>query len=453
MDVKLKKIHFIGIGGIGMSGIAEVLLNLGYKITGSDLNLSPLVKRLQSLGATVFQGHNEKNVYDQDLVVTSTAVSSDNPEVLKAKKLKIPVVPRAQMLSELMNMKEGIAISGMHGKTTTTSLTAMVFEHAGLDPTAIVGGRVKGIGSNAKLGKGKYLIAEADESDKSFLKLNPKISVVTNIDLEHMDHYRDLKDIQDTYVSFLNRVPEDGLIVACGDDAHVVEILPRLKKKYVTYGMTNDCDYTVKNIKHYGTKSYFDFYHHKKKIGEIVLSIPGDHNILNSLATIIVALECGIAFSEIKKSLSEFHGVERRFQTKGEKEGILVMDDYGHHPTEISVTLKTFKDCWPERRLVVLFQPHRFTRTKDLFKEFGKAFFCADKLLVIDIYAASEKPIQGIHATKLVEEINKNSHNAEYVGDLQNALEVLKGLVQKNDIVLTLGAGNIYQIGEKFLDG
>ena len=452
MFKKIKKIHFVGIGGIGMSGIAEVLLNLGYQVSGSDLQDSVITQRLKKLGATIYMGHKAENLKNAQVVVTSTAVAGDNPEVIKAHELKIPVIPRAEMLAELMRMKYGIAISGTHGKTTTTSLIATVFVHAGLDPTAVVGGRVKGMGSNAKLGKSDFLVAEADESDKSFLKLSPTICVVTNIELEHTDHYKDLQEIINCFVEFLNKVPFYGVVIACVDDKNVKSILPRLKRKYVSYGIDSLADYSAKNIKFDGFTTSFDCFYQGQELGQVTYHLGGKHNVLNVLATIATSRECGITFKKITGALKKFAGVERRLQIKGEKNGVLVIDDYGHHPTEIKATLQTCKKSLPGRRIITIFQPHRYTRTRDLYHEFLSAFHDTDKLYMVDIYAASEKPIAGVSSRKLVEDLNKNGKDVLYVKDLQKLKNTLKAEVKKNDVVLTLGAGNIYKFGEEFLD-
>ena len=435
-----------------MSGIAEVLLNLGYQVSGSDLQSSIITQRLKKLGAKIYMGHKAKNLKKAQVVVTSTAVAQDNPEVIKAHELKIPIIPRAEMLAELMRMKYGIAISGTHGKTTTTSLIATVLVHAGLDPTAVVGGRVKGMGSNAKLGKGNILVAEADESDKSFLKLSPAISVVTNIELEHTDHYRDIEEIKDCFTEFLNKVPFYGVVIACVDDKNVRIILPRLKRKCVTYGIDNGADYSAKNIKFDGFKTSFDCFCEGKKLGNVTYHLGGRHNVLNVLATIAVARECSVSFKKIVSALKKFAGVERRLQIKGEKNGVLVIDDYGHHPTEIKATLQTCRKSLPGRRIITVFQPHRYTRTRDLYNEFLTAFSDTDKLYMVDIYAASEKPIAGISSEKLVDSLNKNGKEALYVSDLQKFKKTLKAEIRKNDVVLTLGAGNIYKFGEELLD-
>ena len=452
MFKKIKKIHFVGIGGIGMSGIAEVLLNLGYQVSGSDLQDSVITQRLKKCGATIYMGHKAENLKNAQVVVTSTAVAGDNPEVIKAHELKIPVIPRAEMLAELMRMKYGIAISGTHGKTTTTSLIATVFVHAGLDPTAVVGGRVKGMGSNAKLGKSDFLVAEADESDKSFLKLSPTICVVTNIELEHTDHYKDLQEIINCFVEFLNKVPFYGVVIACVDDKNVKSILPRLKRKYVSYGIDSLADYSAKNIKFDGFTTSFDCFYQGQELGQVTYHLGGKHNVLNVLATIATSRECGITFKKITGALKKFAGVERRLQIKGEKNGVLVIDDYGHHPTEIKATLQTCKKSLPGRRIITIFQPHRYTRTRDLYHEFLSAFHDTDKLYMVDIYAASEKPIAGVSSRKLVEDLNKNGKDVLYVKDLQKLKNTLKAEVKKNDVVLTLGAGNIYKFGEEFLD-
>src|SRR3954463_5584653 len=395
MFAKIQRIHFVGIGGIGMSGIAEVLLNLGYKVSGSDLKSSPVTQRLSGLGATIFEGHRVENVSDAEVVVTSSAISAENPEVARAHELHIPVIQRAEMLAELMRLKYGIAIAGMHGKTTTTSMVAAVLAAGGLDPTVVVGGRVDAMGSNARLGKSQYLVAEADESDRSFLKLSPILSVVTNIDREHMDCYRDMEDVENTFVEFMDQVPFYGMVVACNDDERTRALLPRVERRVVTYGLRKDSDFLVSDCKVDGAASHFRVTYRGKSLGEFSIHVPGQHNVLNATAAIAVGIGLDVAPEAIRQALKEFRGVDRRFQLKGSVNGVDVIDDYGHHPTEIRATLAAARQCG-YRKIHVIFQPHRYTRTRDLMEEFATAFDNADSLFVLDIYAASEKPIEGI---------------------------------------------------------
>jgi UDP-N-acetylmuramate--alanine ligase len=366
---KIEKIHFVGIGGIGMSGIAEVLLNLGYKVSGSDLRQSDTTERLAAIGGEIHIGHARENLMNVDVVVTSTAVRGDNPEVVEALARMIPVIPRAEMLAELMRMKYGIAIAGTHGKTTTTSMVATVLTHGGIDPTIVIGGKLNTLGSNAKLGQGKFLVAEADESDGSFLKLSPTIAVVTNIDADHLDYYSGIEEIKDTFVDFINKVPFYGMAVLCLDDRNIGEIIPRVKKRFVTYGVSSQADIRATNIRLAGNSTSFVAHYKGYRMGEITFGMPGKHNVLNALACIAVAMELDVPFARIQEGFAQFGGVGRRFQIKGEVRGIMVVDDYGHHPAEIRATLAAAKNGWPERRLVVAFQPHRYSRTKELFDE------------------------------------------------------------------------------------
>ncbi|ADI85819.1 UDP-N-acetylmuramate--L-alanine ligase [Geobacter sulfurreducens] len=450
---KIEKIHFVGIGGIGMSGIAEVLLNLGYKVSGSDLKQSDTTDRLASLGGEIRFGHGRENVADVDVVVTSTAVRDDNPEVVEAKRRMIPVIPRAEMLAELMRMKYGIAIAGTHGKTTTTSMVATVLTHGGIDPTIVIGGKLNTLGTNAKLGQGQFLVAEADESDGSFLKLSPTIAVVTNIDADHLDFYTGgIEQIKDTFVDFINKIPFYGLAVLCLEDRNIAEILPRVKKRFVTYGLSSQADIRATHIRLEGGTTSFVAHYKGYRMGEVSFSMPGAHNVLNALACIAVAMELDVPFSQIQEGFATFGGVGRRFQVKGEVNGITVVDDYGHHPAEIRATLAAGKSGWPERRLVVAFQPHRFSRTRELFAEFVTCFYDADVLVLTDIYPAGEAPIEGVSAERLAEEIRKHGQrDVTYVADREALPEHLLTVVQPGDIVLTLGAGNIWQSGEAFL--
>ncbi|HTP64164.1 MAG TPA: UDP-N-acetylmuramate--L-alanine ligase [Geobacteraceae bacterium] len=449
---KIEKIHFVGIGGIGMSGIAEVLLNLGYKVSGSDLRQSDTTDRLASLGGEIHIGHARENLKDVDVVVTSTAVRSDNPEVVEALGRLIPVIPRAEMLAELMRMKYGIAIAGTHGKTTTTSMVATVLTHGGIDPTIVIGGKLNTLGSNAKLGQGKFLVAEADESDGSFLKLSPTIAVVTNIDADHLDFYSGIEEIKDIFVDFINKVPFYGLAVLCLDDRNIAEVLPRVKKRFVTYGLSSQADIRATNIRLSGNSTSFIAHYKGYRMGEITFSMPGMHNVLNALACIAVAMELDVQFSHIQEGFARFGGVGRRFQIKGEVNGIMVVDDYGHHPAEIKATLAAARKGWPERRLVVAFQPHRYSRTKELFDEFVTAFYDTDLLVVTDIYAASERPIEGVTAEALAAAIRRHGQkDVTYIADREAIPEYLAGIARPGDIILTLGAGNIWQAGEALL--
>lgn len=449
---KIEKIHFVGIGGIGMSGIAEVLLNLGYKVSGSDLRHTEITERLAGLGGEIHIGHARENLVDVDVVVTSTAVREDNPEVAEARALMIPVIPRAEMLAELMRMKYGIAIAGTHGKTTTTSMVSTVLTHGGIDPTIVIGGKLNTLGSNAKLGQGQFLVAEADESDGSFLKLSPTIAVVTNIDADHLDFYSGIDEIKDTFVDFINKVPFFGLAVLCLDDRNVAEIIPRVKKRFVTYGLSSQADIRATHIRLAGNKTSFRAFYKGYRLGEISFSMPGAHNVLNALACIAVAMELDVPFESIREGFAQFGGVGRRFQIKGEVGNIMVVDDYGHHPAEIRATLAAAKRGWPERRLVVAFQPHRYTRTKALFDEFVTAFYDADVLIVTDIYAASETPIEGVTSEALAEAVRRHGQkDVTHIADREAIPEYLKGVIQPGDIVMTLGAGNIFQAGEALL--
>lgn len=450
---KTKHIHFVGIGGIGMSGIAELLLSLGYQVSGSDLRVTDTTRRLEEMGGVIHQGHKAAWVTHADVVVTSTAVSADNPEVVAAKEARVPVIPRAEMLAELMRLKKyGIAVAGSHGKTSTTSMVAAILAEAGLDPTVVVGGKVHGIGSNAKLGTGEFLVAEADESDGSFLKLSPVIEVVTNIDLEHLDYYRDVDQIKDIFLEFIDRLPFYGVAVVCIDNDHVAQILPRIKKRILTYGLGEQADLQAVQIHSGKGVSTFTVRCCSGALGTIRLNCPGRHLIYNSLAAISVALELEIDFSVIARALEQFQGVQRRLQVKGEAGGVLVVDDYGHHPTEIRATLEAVREGWPDRRVVVAFQPHRYSRTQGLFDGFVTAFCCADVLILTDIYAASEQPIAGVSSEKLLEAIMLQGQiQGHFVHELVQQPQALLPLLRPGDLLLTLGAGNIVRVGEQVL--
>ena len=448
---KIKHIHFVGIGGIGMSGIAEVLLNLGYQVSGSDLKETEVTRRLQNLGCEIFYGHRKENVKEADVVVVSSAVRKQNPEVEVAEERLIPVIPRAEMLAELMRMKIGIAVAGTHGKTTTTSLISTVLAAGGLDPTVVIGGRLNSIGSNAKLGQGEFLVAEADESDGSFIKLMPTIAVVTNIDPEHLDYYQGIEEIKETFLSFINKIPFFGVAVLCLDHPNIQSLIPKLKKRFTTYGLTTQADYQAKEITFEGLFTAFDVLHHRKEIGRLRLQMPGLHNVYNALATVATAFELDIPFQVVQETLRDFSGVQRRFQIKGEKKGILVVDDYGHHPVEIMATLRAARTGW-QRRTVAVFQPHRYTRTQALFHEFLTAFYDAEVLLLTDIYPAGEDRIEGVEARRLSEGIREYGHkNVTYLPDKKQIVDHLLEIIKPGDLVITLGAGDIWQVSEELV--
>ncbi|MFB3924453.1 MAG: UDP-N-acetylmuramate--L-alanine ligase [Syntrophales bacterium] len=453
MQRKIKFIHFVGIGGIGMSGIAEVLLNLGYAISGSDQNESDITSRLASMGARIHYGHRASNLGDADVVVTSTAIKSGNPEVDAAHERNIPVIPRAEMLAELLKMKFAIAVSGMHGKTTTTSMISTLLANGGLDPTMVIGGKLASIGSNARLGNGEVIVAEADESDGSFLKLSPSIAVITNIDREHLDYYRDICEIKEAFVQFANIVPFYGSTILCFDDEHVRDILPRIKRRTISYGLSDSADYRAADISFSGSGSRYNLYYKGEGLGEISLSVPGLFNIYNSMAAVAVARELEVPLPVIRDGIRAFTGVHRRLEVKGRVDGITVVDDYGHHPTEIRATLAAARQVW-KGRLIVVFQPHRFTRTKALFKEFLTAFPDADVLVLTDIYPASEPEIKGVHASKLCEGIQAAGHgHAVYLPGFEEIVSYLRGIAKAGDVIITQGAGSVWKIGEAFLKG
>ena len=453
MHNRIRRIHMVGIGGSGMSGIAEVLLNLGYEVFGSDMADSAVVKRLRELGATIGIGHAAENVVNAHVLVKSTAVREDNPEVVAAREQGIPVIPRAEMLAELMRLRTGIAIAGTHGKTTTTSFTAAIFDEAGLDPTVIIGGRLNAYGANARLGEGAYLLAEADESDGSFLCLFSIMNVVTNVDMDHMDFYPDMETIDNAFLTFMNKVPFYGCNVVCGDDPGVRRLLPKVNRPVITYGFAPGNDLTAEIIE-MGETSRFTVRLKGARLGEVRLSQPGRHNVLNALAAIGVSLQADIPVEACIAGLSKFGGVGRRFERKGERNGVIVVDDYGHHPAEIAATLATAKQCFPDRRIVVAFQPHRFSRTKALFGEFCKAFESVDKLLLTEIYPASEAPIPGVSGQSLAQGIRQVSNtDVEYFQDFAAIQAALPGELKEGDLFITLGAGNIWTVGQNWLDG
>ncbi|MDD5757579.1 MAG: UDP-N-acetylmuramate--L-alanine ligase [Desulfobulbaceae bacterium] len=453
MYKKNKHIHFVGIGGIGMSGIAELLLNLGYQVSGSDLRESDITRRLTSLGGQIHVGHRPEWIKGADVVVTSTAVKADNPEVLAATQAQVPIIRRAEMLAELMRLKRfGIAVAGSHGKTTTTSMVGWVLAQAGLDPTVVIGGQVNSLGTNAKLGQGEFLVAEADESDGSFLHLSPVVEVVTNIDLEHLDYYRDIDHIKEVFLEFINKIPFYGAAVICLDDPDVADLLPLIKKRLITYGMSAQAYLRARDISTEGLSTRFEVCRAGESLGHIVLPMAGIHNVYNTLAAVGVGLELDIPFSVIAEAMSSFSGVQRRLQIKGEINSITVVDDYGHHPTEIRATLSAMRAAWPKRRLVVLFQPHRYTRTQGLMREFSTAFYESDTLYVAEIYAAGETPIEGVSAAALIDSIQAHGHKQVYAApELQKIAALVAPTLEPGDIVLSLGAGSIWQVGEQIL--
>jgi len=453
MRHKVKRIHFIGIGGSGMSGIAEVLLNLGYQVSGSDLQQTSVTEKLQELGAKIYTGHSRQHVGEVEVVVRSTAVKDENPEVVEALERSIPVIPRAEMLAELMRLKYGVAVAGTHGKTTTTSMIATMLVDTDLDPTIVIGGRLNSLKSSARLGQGEIMIAEADESDGSFLYLSPIIAMITNIDREHLDHYQGgVAEIEDTFVAFANKVPFYGLVIVCLDDPRVQEIIPRISRRLCTYGFNPQADLRATKIQINGMNSSFTVVAGGQTLGEISIGLPGRHYVQNALAAIAVGFEIGLDFEMIQRNLKQFAGVQRRLQILGEFQGATVIDDYGHHPTEIIATLKALRQAFPDRKLVVAFQPHRFSRTKYLFTDFLVAFNEADELLVTEIYAAGEAPIAEITAENLAEEIKFHGHkNVHYYADQEAMVAYLQDNLQGNKLLVTLGAGDINKVAYSLL--
>ncbi|MEW6067071.1 MAG: UDP-N-acetylmuramate--L-alanine ligase [Nitrospirota bacterium] len=462
MFERYRGIHFVGIGGIGMSGIAEVLHNLGYQVTGSDLKDSETTSRLKGLGINVYIGHKAENIDDAHVLVISSAVSQDNPEVIEAERRNIPVIPRAEMLAELARLKYGILVAGAHGKTTTTSLVATILAHGSLDPTVVIGGRLKATGSNARLGQGEFLVAEADESDGSFLKLSPTIAVVTNIDREHMDFFKTIDSLKGAFLSFINKIPFYGVSIVCLENEHLREIIPFIHRRYITYGLTPEAELYPENIKKGFMSVSFNVVHKGKNIGNFELPLPGIHNVLNALAAIGVALALKMDIPVVKDALKRFGGIQRRCEFKGEKRGVKVYDDYGHHPAEVKATLGAAREglllnqqsASGERsgRLFVLFQPHRYTRTRDLMDEFATSFNDADSLILLDIYSAGEKPIEGISSAALIEKIRETGKpNAVYMKSKEETIEHVISHIREGDILLTLGAGDVWKTGEEIL--
>jgi UDP-N-acetylmuramate--alanine ligase len=448
---KARSLHFVGIGGSGMSGIAEVLVNMGYRVTGSDLMTSEVTRRLKELGARVRRGHRSANVHGADVVVISSAVRDDNPEVVEARRLHIPVIPRAEMLAELMRMKYGIAVAGAHGKTTTTALVAEVLGRGRLDPTVVIGGRVGKLRSGAKLGRGELLVAEADESDGSFLKMKPTIAVVTNIDREHLDYYRDLDEIRDAFVRFLSSVPFYGAAIVCVDDANVRSVLPRVDRKVITYGLSSDAAVTATDVEISGFVSNFKVQARGRELGRVRLPLPGRHAVYNGLAAIAVGLELDVGFRTIANALNGFRGVDRRLQHRGKANGATVLDDYGHHPTEIAATLAAVREGFGVRT-VVLFQPHRYSRTRSLLEEFGGAFFLADHVIVTDVYPAGETPIPGVDGSIVADALVRHGHpSVVYEPRMQALPKLARHALRDGDILLTLGAGDIWKVGDSMV--
>ncbi|MGQ0809713.1 MAG: UDP-N-acetylmuramate--L-alanine ligase [Nitrospiraceae bacterium] len=454
---KTQHIHLVGIGGAGMSGIAEVLLTLGYKVSGSDLHPSETTRRLEELGGKIFMGHHESNVGEAQVVVISSAVAATNPEVVTAKARQIPVIPRAEMLAELMRLKYGIAIAGAHGKTTTTSMVASVLAQGGLDPTMVIGGKVNALGSHARLGRGDLLVAEADESDGSFLRLSPTIVAVTNMDREHLEHYGTMERLHDCFLEFINKIPFYGLAVLCADDERLRSLFPMVVKRYQTYGLherdgvTPDFRASDITLKQWGSE--FRAYFRGKSLGPFRLATPGVHNVLNALAAIAIGLELDVPVDLIRKGLAAFTGVERRFHLRGEKAGIMIVDDYGHHPTEIRATLAAAKEGWDDRRLVVLFQPHRYSRSRDLIDEFAHAFDRADVVFMTEIYAAGEQSIPGVSGERLAETVKAAGHpSVTYIDRKETMPDRVLSALKPGDLVITLGAGDIWKAGLGLLD-
>jgi UDP-N-acetylmuramate--alanine ligase len=450
---KVKHIHFVGIGGIGMSGIAELLVNLGYHISGSDLRKTEVTEHLSDIGGRIFLGHRPQNINGADVVVFSSAVKGDNAEIVEAGERSIPVIPRAEMLAQLMRLKYGVAVAGAHGKTTTTNMIGSILTKGGLDPTVIIGGRLNQWGgSNARLGSSDFLVAEADESDGSFLALSPSMAVITNIDYEHIDFYRSMDNLRKTFVDFINKVPFFGRAILCLDDKEVQGLIPKLTKSYLTYGLSPQSDIRASEIEKEGLNTSFDVIFKDTLMGKINICIPGDHNVLNALAAVAVGLELDIDFEYIKEGLKGLGGLRRRFEIKDERGGIIFLDDYGHHPTEIVATITTAKECWPDRRLVLIFQPHRYTRTKALWDKFVIAFNQADFLVITPIYGAGEEPIPGVDSRALYQGIKDHGHRAvNFCPAKEDVISLLLDEMRPGDLVLTLGAGDINLVGTELL--
>ena len=451
MFKNIKKVHFVGIGGIGMSGIAEILLSQGFIVSGSDKSLSEVTDRLQDIGITVYEGHSPENLKDVDVLVYSSAVHTDNPEVKAAIDRKIPIIKRSEMLAETMRMKYGIGIAGTHGKTTTTSMVGLTLTEGGIDPTIIVGGKLSGLGgTNARLGNGEFIVVEADEFDRTFLKLTPTIAALTTLESEHLDTYKDLDDIKSAFIEFANKVPFYGFVTLCLDEPALQDIMPHINKKIITYGLNAQADVRATEIIHSGFTSSYKVKYFGKELGEITLKIPGKHNIKNSLVAVVIGKELGVDFKVIKSALESFSGVYRRFEVKYNKE-ILVVDDYAHHPTETEATLKGIRDGW-DRRLIAVFQPHLYSRTKDFYQEFGRAFLNSDVFICTDVYPARELPIEGVTGDLIASITKKFGHkNVHYVADKKDVPALLNEIKKDGDIIVTMGAGDIWKYGEKFI--
>ncbi|MEJ2535812.1 MAG: UDP-N-acetylmuramate--L-alanine ligase [Calditrichia bacterium] len=456
MDIrlgKIKNIHFVGIGGIGMSGIAEVLINLGYTVTGSDRSLTEVTEHLVKIGAKIYPDHSPENAKKADVLVYSSAVTPDNPEVQEAMRRKIPVIKRAEMLAELMRLKFGIAIAGTHGKTTTTSLVGAVLTAGGLDPTLIIGGRVRALDTNAKLGGSEFLVAEADEFDKSFLKLIPTIAVITNIEADHLDSYDGIEDLHNSFIEFVNKVPFYGRAIVCLDNPGVQEVLSQIQRSLTSFGFNKQADFQANGIKQKAGEITFEVEYKSNKLGRISLQIPGEHNVLNALAAIAVGMELDIPFEKIKIGLEKFTGVRRRFEVKGVVNDIMIVDDYAHHPTEISATLNGARGGWPEKRIAAIFQPHLYSRTRDFFREFARAFFQADLLIVTDVYPAREKPIPGIDGKLIADMAIELGHrDVHYVPEKTKLASYVLKRLQPNDLVITIGAGDIWKVSDELVE-
>jgi UDP-N-acetylmuramate--alanine ligase len=448
------KVHFVGIGGMGMCGIAEVLINMGYKVSGSDMQETAITKHLTAIGGSVSYGHKADHVADVDVVVVSSAIKGYNPEVEAARARLIPVIPRAEMLGELMRMKTGIAVAGSHGKTTTTTMIASVLMAAGMDPTAVIGGRVNSLGlANARLGKSEYLVAEADESDGSFLTLAPTFAVVTNMDPEHLDHYGTVDNIRRAFVDFVNRIPFYGMAALCVDNEGVQSLVPQLHKRFVSYGLAAQATYRARNIRYEGLRTCYVAWRHAEELGEITLPMPGQHNVLNSLAVLAMCDTLEVPFATVARALAEFTGIQRRFTVRGEIGGITVVDDFGHHPAEVRTTLAGARSAFPGRRIIAAFQPHRYTRTRDQFQEFSRSFYDADKVVMCDVFAAGEAPIEGISSEALVKAVGQNGHaDVTHVARREDVAAFIADQVREGDLVITLGAGNIQLTCNELID-
>ena len=450
---KIDNVFFVGIGGIGMSGIAELLMNLEFNVSGSDMSVNENVKRLRSLGIEISIGHDPNNVTNKiDVLVYSSAVPPENPEIIRAKQKGIPIIRRAEMLGELISVKEtSIAVGGTHGKTTTSSMAGTVLSNAKMDPTLVVGGLVHNLDSNSKLGSGDIIVVEADEFDRSFLALKPTIAIITNIELEHMDCYKDLDDLQDAFIKFCRSVPFYGAIIACVDSPAVQEIITKIERPMITYGRSRDAAYRAKNLRFHENKSTYSVFRAEECLGDIELNVPGEHNILNSLAAVVLGLEMGLSFNIIAKGMKSYLGVRRRFDIKGVFNDILIVDDYAHHPTEVEATLGSARSGW-DRRIIAVFQPHLFTRTKEFFKEFAHALFTADIVIITDIYPAREQPVAGVTSKLIYDELAiKLKKRCYLLPDLDGLIDTLDDIVQSGDMILTMGAGDIWRYNESYV--